>query len=114
MVWAMLFFLGFCTVAFGSILLLSRGRTGTRITGPVVRTVDYDNPYGRGAFFWTNRRISTSSPPPAQGYSEAADAWPGFGPLTTPLTFGAAAKRRDEVGDGVPDERPVAMPGQVS
>jgi hypothetical protein len=56
MVWAALFFIGFCIVVFGGVLLVSRGRSGTSITGPKNRESDYENPYGRGAYFWTNQR----------------------------------------------------------
>lgn len=55
MVWAALFFLGFCVVVFGGLLLIGRSRTD--ITGARDREVDYDNPYGRGAYFWTNKRL---------------------------------------------------------
>jgi len=106
MIWAVLFFLAFCAVVFGGILLLSRGRTGTKITDPVVRTVDYDNPYGRGAFFWTNRRSAASSaPPPAAGSGGDADTWPGFAPLTERLTFAAATP---------PEAAPRVVPENVS
>jgi hypothetical protein len=104
MIWAALFFLAFCTVIFGGILLLARGRSRTSITGPIVHTVDYDNPYGRGAFFWTNRHAPPPAPPAAP-VADRADTWPGFGPVTTPLTFGAADP---------PPARQVALPGQVS
>jgi hypothetical protein len=55
MIWALLFFLGFCAVMVTGVVLIGRGRTGKSITGPQDREMDYDNPYGRGAYFWTSR-----------------------------------------------------------
>lgn len=34
------------------------GRNGTSFTGPKDRDIDYDNPYGQGTYFWTNKRQS--------------------------------------------------------
>jgi hypothetical protein len=56
MVWAALFFVGFCTVVVASLVRVGRGPAGTSITGPKDREIDYDNPYGAGTYFWTNRR----------------------------------------------------------
>ena len=38
------------------IVLVGRGRSGRRITGPQDRPVDYDNPYGTGVYFFTGKR----------------------------------------------------------
>lgn len=55
MILALLFFVAFCVAVVAVLTLFARGRSRTRITGDQGRSVDYDNPYGRGSFFWTNR-----------------------------------------------------------
>src|SRR5690348_2638647 len=91
MIWAGLFFVAFCFVVFGGILLLSRGRTGRSITSPVNRQVDYDNPYGRGAFFWTNRRPAQAAPAHAPAAGDDGDLWPPFAPPMAPTARPATA-----------------------
>lgn len=62
MVWAALFFLGFCVVVFGGVVRLARGRSGTTITGPQDREIDYENPYGLGGYLWTSSRLRQGPP----------------------------------------------------
>lgn len=71
MVWATLFFLGFCVVVFGGAVLLARGRSGT-ITGPLDREIDYENPYGFGGYMWTSSRLRQGPPPHDQVRRPAA------------------------------------------
>jgi hypothetical protein len=73
MVWATLFFLGFCVVVFGGVVLLARGRSGTSITGPQDREIDYDNPYGLGGYLWTTSRVRYPPPQRDRMHGRAAD-----------------------------------------
>ena len=81
MLWAALFFIGFCAVAFGAVLLFARGRSGVSMTGPKRDSVDYDNPYGLSTFFWSHgRRAATPrSQPEPRGAAADGPVGPGFG-----------------------------------
>ena len=43
-------------VIVGGLVFVGRGRRGQRITGPRDRPIDYENPYGMGKYFFTNKR----------------------------------------------------------
>lgn len=56
MIVALLFVLVVFAAILAAIVLIGRGRSGTRITGPVDRPIDYDNPYGSATYLWTTKR----------------------------------------------------------
>ena len=80
MVWAALFFISFCALAFGAVLRFARGRSGVPMTGPKRDSVDYDNPYGIATFFWGGRKAPAlrSQPEPRAASGDGPDG-PGFG-----------------------------------
>jgi hypothetical protein len=56
MLLSLLFIGAMSVVIVGGIAVFGRWRSGRRITGPLDRSIDYDNPYGSGTYYFTNKR----------------------------------------------------------